>query len=255
MLGQYKEEQNLRSEFSEKQYEQLLNAELINKWSTIFLGTPEYPTPQEEAQLGYDAKYTVFENSRVKILYFQYKVATYHISTHGKSAKYSNEVGTPYFLAKVRGPKQGNQHNTLRILSKKNENVFYCAPKFHKFIDLNNYFTSKSIFSNSIFLAVKNLPDINDFNSHSIAYAEDGAKSAFFSKPIAVKPENISEAIERREPEIFSSQTIYESLIEAIEEGSGIKLAEEWQEKISIYGKINHLLNKYLETRMAIIRA
>ena len=122
--------------------------------------------------------------------YLQYKISTYHDSYLGAAAKYSAQVGNPFYLTKVRGPKIGNQHNVLRILGNKSKNVYYCAPKFYKFLDLNTYFSSNTIFDNSILISISKLPDINDVKSHSIAYSEDGQKTAFFSKPVDVKSES-----------------------------------------------------------------
>jgi hypothetical protein len=153
----------MKSEFSEFSYGFALSFEIMNGLGSAISGTPLFPSLFEEAQKGYDVDFTLAGWP----LFLQFKLADY--LSIGNSKQYSF-YGSPYFRFSIRPINKSKQHNLLKDLSKEEPEVYYVAPSFYKLVSLNDLFKSVSIFMQSVFVPLTDLPSIHGNEQHCVTF-------------------------------------------------------------------------------------
>lgn len=140
------------------------------------------PSLVDEGKKGYDLR---IEDNEGKFVFYQYKRANYITRSSGN---YWGSYNQKYYEIKVHKMKKTkemyNQHNLLKQLANSNELVYYVAPKFQDFSELED---GRDIVSESIYidLADPTLPliDSTDRSQHSITYLLGGNNINWHSKP------------------------------------------------------------------------
>ena len=152
----------MKSEFSEYSYGFALTHGLLKGKPTIQVA-PHFPSLVEEGNLGYDVRL-----DRPSLpLFLQFKLSDYLTR---RPAKYWDHYHKPYFRFDITPLTISRQHNLLKDLANKGEEVFYVAPLFWQSTDFNRAFRANQIAGRSIWLPVGKLPKLNDDDPHHITF-------------------------------------------------------------------------------------
>ena len=212
MLGR---KTNMVAEFSEIQYMfgAMREIEDIMTNSGYHSMIPIFPTQPQEKNAGYDA---AFIDKPIIAMFLQFKRSE-HISNRKAASEYSF-YQSAYYRFKLYHQSISDQHNILVKLAKAERinEVYYVAPCFYKYADYNDYYRGKSIVDHSVFVDCGVLKEINDNQTHTISYRENGTDLLMKSDPIKIKDGcvNIRETVFRHNENI---RTFLQRLNEVLE--------------------------------------
>jgi hypothetical protein len=153
----------MKAEFSEFSYGFALAYEIGSALWPRIRGVPLFPSLIAEADKGFDISFVPSGTP----LFLQFKLADYMKT---KRAKYWSDHGRPYFRLAIHPPTGSDQHNLLRELSKREQDVYYVAPAFWRERDFNACFKSNGIIRASMCIPIADLPDLVDSQQHHITY-------------------------------------------------------------------------------------
>ena len=133
-------------------------------------GAPIFPSLYSEGKTGggYDLKLPF---TGIPI-FLQFKLSHY-LKT--RKAKEWNLYGQPYYRMHLRPLKYSDQHNLLLDLEKSGKLVFYVAPIFYTSNELNQYYSTNTVSSNSIFFKPSNIGPLPDHNEHYVAFSSSSS--------------------------------------------------------------------------------
>lgn len=155
-------------EFSEFSYGFAFTHEYINRFPGLTAAS-ELPSLIREAELGYDLKLSY----RGHVKFFQFKLAEYmqHSNAihwgHYRAPHYRVPIVTRVDANRPRGT---DQLSMLRRLAAKKKHVNYVAPKFHTAAEFNSGFLSGEITRCSVWIPVKTIPPVSDYDPHFLTF-------------------------------------------------------------------------------------
>jgi hypothetical protein len=158
----------LLSEFS---YGYALTEELATGAFGPLTGAPIFPSLIAEGSLGYDVQLPYFGAP----LFIQFKLSDKLVRRNAAEAA---EFGLPYFRFHLRSRKYSVQHDLLQHLQASGEEVFYAAPLFFSQDELNERYTTRTVFSSSALFEPLDI-DLPDDEDHYVAFS---AGSSFFTR-------------------------------------------------------------------------
>ena len=177
----------MRAEFSEFSYGYAVIREYEIRLSTHLKVAPFLPSLRFEKYVGYDVRVVANKN-----IFLQFKIPEY---LEDRRAKEWMRIKQPYYRFKLDNPLQLYTLISLSQMSAHNI-VRYVAPVFYRLGELDNYFKSHSIFSNSVFIPPdqivgKNIRSLGS-TEHAIVYFSNN-EFFVFSEPrrINLKDEDL----------------------------------------------------------------
>ena len=124
---------------------------------------PHFPSLVAEGKVGWDLKLTY----QGLPIFFQYKLSDYLTRPQ---AKYWDYYQGPYFRFDITPRNRSEQHNLLKELASKEEDVFYAAPLFFTAAEFDYAFLQDQVANCSIWAPVKNLRRLVDYEEHHITF-------------------------------------------------------------------------------------
>src|SRR5713101_9767397 len=124
-----------RPEFGERVFEFAFNAEYAKKHHAILAACPYLPTQQDEKRLAFDVEFKLKQRGgAVASLFLQHKVARLVDKKSGSNSHFWSAAGGPYFGFRL----DIDQYNLMhKFASRRNRDIFYCAPRFTKRVDID----------------------------------------------------------------------------------------------------------------------
>ena len=169
----------MRPTFSEFSYGFALTNELIEATGMAITAAPIFPSLTAEGRVGggWDLR---LDRPSVP-LYLQFKLCHKMKRRNCKEARDAG-FGVPCYRMYLRSARFSRQHEMLLDLEKKGQEVYYCAPMFHRIEELNNTFLSRSVRSQSIWIRPSEIGSLPDEMEHYVSF-EPHSSWTFFSKP------------------------------------------------------------------------
>lgn len=183
------------SEFS---YGYALTAELAGGLLGPLVCAPIFPSLYDESRPGggHDLRLPLIGFS----LFIQFKLS------HFMKRSYSLEwhlFNSEYYRMHLRPLRHSQQHNLLLQLETSGEAVLYASPMFHTIDQLNQAYTSNSVFFSSAFfrpLAIGRLPDDEE---HCVVFSSHTPLAYRCSKPEKIEPRISGQDMAGRLSELF----------------------------------------------------
>lgn len=147
---------------------------------------PVFPTQNQEAVDGFDIRLN--RPGGLRPVFFQYKRSDYLFRRN--ALNWANLGHSPYYRFSLMARRHSRQHEILLDLESRYPDVYYAAPRFHTYGELDRYYRSGSVYMNSFILKPSGIPPIVDDNAHSISFARTGATFIMNSKPIEGRNEH-----------------------------------------------------------------
>lgn len=162
------------SEFS---YGFALTNELVG-WTTL-KAAPIFPSLIEEGKSG--GGYDVKLDMPGTVLYLQFKRAHCMMRRSAREIKeHDAELSIPFYRFHITDVSYSDQHEFLIELDDGTCDVFYVAPRFHKYSEINDAWAAKAVATRSIFVRPRAIGTLSP-GSHHVAY--DGSHAYLCSKP------------------------------------------------------------------------
>jgi hypothetical protein len=171
---------NMDQKISEFSYGFALTNEIVG-WTTLKT-TPIFPSLIEEGKKG--GGYDVQLDMPGVMLYLQFKRA--HCMTRRSAREIKNHKSTlsvPFYRFHITDSSYSDQHAMLLELDDGTSEVFYVAPRFHKYSEINDAWAAKSVANRSIFVRPTMIGDL-DAGPHHVAYDATRAYLCSIPKPI-----------------------------------------------------------------------
>ena len=169
----------MRPTFSEFSYGFALTNELIEAAGMAITAAPIFPslTAEGRAGGGWDLR---LDRPSVP-LYLQFKLCDKMKRRNCREARDAG-FGVPCYRMHLRSARVSRQHEMLLDLEKKGQEVYYCAPMFHRVDELNNAFLSRSVRNQSIWIRPSEIGSLPDNEEHHVSF-EPHSPWTFFSEP------------------------------------------------------------------------
>jgi hypothetical protein len=171
--------------FSEFSYGYRVTQEYVSLYAAPLKAAPVFPSLWEEGKKGFDVELLrlgIKPNHPGRPLFLQFKLS--ELITRQRSTQ--KEVGyyTPPFYRVPLRTRRPNQHQLLRKLEARGNEVYYIAPAFHTTADLNQNYTDTAIVSNSILITPRSLGKLKEGEKHHFSFEKATDKFVWrFSKP------------------------------------------------------------------------
>ncbi len=183
----------MHPDFSEFSYGYAVTEEIVTANNAILVAAPLFPSLYQEGKVGggYDVKLPM----KGIPVFLQFKLS---YCLERKNAKeYPTPIANlPYFRMHLRPRNHSDQHQLLIDLESTGESVFYIAPEFHLPTELNKFYLSKTVVSNSAAFSPLDLGPLYDDDKHYVVF-ERGTNVGYFcsDNPIVVKKTLIKEGL------------------------------------------------------------
>lgn len=102
-------------------------------------------------------------------MYLQFKRSECMIKSSAKEIQNGANLATPFHRFHLMDQAKSNQHRLLLQLDDGTNQVFYAAPRFHQYSEINAAWNTNTITARSIFVAPRDIGSVGP-GSHSIAY-------------------------------------------------------------------------------------
>jgi hypothetical protein len=159
----------LISEFS---YGYAVTDELIHGLGTPITAAPVFPSLYQEGQAG--GGYDVMLQGPAVPLFIQFKLS-HCLTTRNAAEARAGLLTIPYYRMHIRAARRSNQHALLLGLEAQGNDVYYCAPAFHKDHELNDAYLTRNVCSRSIWLLPSSIGPIPDDQPHYTAFQNAGS--------------------------------------------------------------------------------
>lgn len=183
----------MRPDFSEFSYGYAVTEEIVASSKAILVAAPLFPSLYEEGKAGggYDVKIP----SKGTPVFLQFKLSDCLERTNAKEYP-SPILGLPYYRMYLRSRNHSDQHQLLIDLEKSGESVFYIAPEFHLPSELNNFYLSKTVISNSAAFSPVDIGPLSDDKQHYVVF-ERGTSVGYFcsDNPVEVRKTSIKDGL------------------------------------------------------------
>ena len=154
----------MRSEFNEFSYGFAFTHGFLKDLPHVTTA-PRFPSLVAEGKVGWDLKLTYPGLP----IFFQYKLSDYLTRPQ---AKYWEYYKKPYFRFDITPRKRSNQHNLLKKLATKEEDVFYAAPLFIRETQFDQAYLQDQVANLSIWAPLKNLCWLKDDEEHHVTFTD-----------------------------------------------------------------------------------
>jgi hypothetical protein len=164
----------IKAGFNERIYEFCVNFELVSSIGALIAGyVPGIPSPQDEADLGWDAAVSLPAFGTTFLL--QYKVAKRTTARAGANARFWDVYDDEYFRFILHRDAAGNyaQHQLLLNADATGAQALYCAPLMHTRGDLVHATRIGKVIERSTLIPVADLGPAVGFGPHSVSYPVD----------------------------------------------------------------------------------
>jgi hypothetical protein len=183
----------MRPDFSEYSYGYVVTEEIVTANKATLVAAPLFPSLFKEGKTGggYDVKIPM----KGTPVFLQFKLSD---RLERKNAKeYPKPIANlPYYRMHLRPRNHSDQHQLLIDLENLGESVFYIAPEFHLPKELNSYYLSKTVVSNSAAFSPLDLGPLVDDDEHYVVFERGTAVGYFCSdNPVEVKKTSIKEGL------------------------------------------------------------
>jgi hypothetical protein len=168
-----------KPQFNERLYEFCFNYELVSKAGALIAGyAPGIPSPQDEAELGWDAEVPMPAFGRTFLL--QYKNARRTTARAGANGRFWDMYASEYWRFPLHRDAAGGftQHQLLLDAVAAAVEPLYCAPMLHARGDLVQALRTGTVAENSAMIPVSPLGPVPDGGPHSVTFPTDGAAGA-----------------------------------------------------------------------------
>ncbi len=134
---------------------------------------PGVPSPQDEADLGWDAAVPLPAFGRLLLL--QYKVANLTSARDGANARFWDVHGAEYYRFPLRRDAHGQytQHRLLLDAAQFGATSLYGAPLVHTRGELVRALQDRALLTRSALIAVDSLGPASGVSAHSVTYPAD----------------------------------------------------------------------------------
>jgi hypothetical protein len=178
----------MKPDFSEFSYGYAVTEELVSTHRASVITAPMFPSLYDEGKPGggYDVKIPLSG----KPVFLQFKLSDQLERTNSKEHK-NGLLGLPYYRMHIRPAKHSDQHNLLLELEASGETVFYIAPEFHLPSELNAFYLSRTVVSNSAAYSPQAIGPMPDENEHYVVF-QRGAAIGYRCSDEAKKVEKFS---------------------------------------------------------------
>ena len=161
----------MRPDISEFSYGYALTDELIHWQGTPIIAAPVFPSLYQEGQPG--GGYDVMLQRPGIPLFIQFKLADCMVRTNAQEAK-NNLFVPPFYRMHIRPIRQSSQHEMLLDLENDGNDVFYCAPAFHKPEELNDAYLHHQVSNKSLWIEPSIIGPMPDNGNHHVAFQFPG---------------------------------------------------------------------------------
>jgi len=154
----------MEAEFTEFSYGFALSFEIVQSFQMVTLGAPRFPSLLDEGRTGgYDVDFTLVGWP----LFLQFKRTEFISRATGYEWL---SYGEPYYRMSIRPRKKSSQHAMLKNYATREPDVYYVAPCFWKMSEFDDHFVSQSVFQNSMFFNLRQVPSLPDDKKHYITF-------------------------------------------------------------------------------------
>jgi hypothetical protein len=164
----------IKSEFNERLYEFCVNFELVSSAGALIAGyIPGIPSPQDEADLGWDAAVPMPTYGQTFLI--QYKVGRRTTARAGANAKFWDVFGDEYYRFGLHRDVSGGytQHQLLLDANAIGVEPLYCAPPMHRRGELVRALQAGTVVDGSALIPVATLGPAASGLPHSVTYPVD----------------------------------------------------------------------------------
>ena len=237
----------MRPDISEFSYGYAVTDELIH-WHGIGLtAAPVFPSLYREGQQG--GGYDVMLQGPGLPLFLQFKLSDCMVTNRAREAQ-QGLLRVPFYRMHLRPARHSMQHRMLLQLDRSGQEVYYCAPAFHKQYELNRFFLDHLILDSSLRIRPSHIGELPDQGDHYLAFQLHGP-CFFCSEPHKIEgkvdPEYFSSAIQQAFKERAETALLPEQLA-----GLASVLAEISQERIKTFPVLGEDLLALIEDKPAI---
>lgn len=248
----------MSASFNEREFELIFNFEFMRRNASALIGTPIIPSQRMEGVLGYDVEFLLRNGHFTKSLFLQHKVSGYVEHKGGTNSSIWNCYNGPYYRFPVGRLEKTRQHNLLVELAEKGEDVYYCAPVFVGFSNLQSYFIKMQVMDNSRFFDPEEMGMIADFNQHYVSFDPTGSFGFFHSESRKLKTVNkwttLVDRVETRQVNLEYAQSLQLHLTDCIK--SIYKAPPSVPETVNEKGTvmvISYILRRYFNVEWLIL--
>ena len=164
----------IRPRFNERLYEFCVNFELVSSMGALIAGyVPGIPSPQDEADLGWDARVSIPTYGLTFLL--QYKVANRTTARAGANARFWDCYADEYYRFSLHRDAAGDyeQHRLLLDADWGKVQALYCAPLFHERGELVDAMRTGTVVDRSTLIPISSLGSADAGGPHSVTYPVD----------------------------------------------------------------------------------
>lgn len=164
----------MNSDFSERQYEMMLNIELSTGLGSAAAPVmPVVPNSHEESKRGWDA---LFRLGQGYWYFLQYKIVTLGSRRTSWNMKFWDLHGGPYFRFDLHADsnQECRQHRLLTELRSTQPGVYYCVPTFVKEAEFWDRASTGAVFDGSRLIDLADVPLHDRWGRHQISFDEAG---------------------------------------------------------------------------------
>lgn len=149
----------MKPDFSEFSYGYAVTEELVHRHYATVIAAPKFPSLFDEGKTGggYDVEIPL---SGIPV-FLQFKTSDCLARVNAKEHR-SGHLNIPYYRMHLRPTKHSNQHNLLLKLEAAGHVVFYIAPEFHHFAELNSFYLSRTIVTHSAAFSPQAIGSLDD---------------------------------------------------------------------------------------------
>lgn len=156
----------MKPDISEFSYGYAVTEELVAKFGAKVIAAPVFPSLYEEGKKGgYDVKIPL----RGSPIFLQFKLSD-RLKRSSAKEHQAGLISIPYYRMHLRPLKHSDQHNLLLELEQDGETVFYIAPEFHLPGELNTFYLSRTVVSNSSAFSPLDIGKLPDDNEHYVVF-------------------------------------------------------------------------------------
>lgn len=182
----------MKPDFSEFSYGYAVTEELVNRHHATIIAAPMFPSLYDEGKAGggYDVQIPL---SGMPV-FLQFKTSDCLEGANAKEHR-SGHLGIPYYRMHLRPTKHSDQHNLLLKLESFGDAVFYIAPEFHLFKELNSFYLGRTVVAHSAAFSPQAIGSLDD-KEHYVVFEKAAAFGYLCSaEPVRVAKINLYEGL------------------------------------------------------------
>jgi hypothetical protein len=183
----------MKPAISEFSFGYAVTESIVRHHKAIISGAPIFPSLREEGRSG--GGYDLQLNRSTVPLFLQFKLSHRMIRKSCFERKVHRLFSGPFFRIHLMPLKLSLQHNYLLLLDNGINEVYYVAPFFTNQTDLNRFYTTNTVLSNSAFIKPSTIGPLPDKNEHHIAFQGTGLQYLFSKEPKILDTQKFSNVL------------------------------------------------------------